>query len=136
MTRVSIGRFGLIGAGVMLLTSMAFASAVVADHRLAVNAVTSSITEADGRATVKFVVEVTNQDEAAMTDLRVVFSEDYQVAVGTVAPDAKAASAAQEATFDMASVPTKTVAVPVTLKFSVDGAAVEMPWVLNFGRRQ
>lgn len=136
MTRVSIGRFGLIGAGVMLLASMASASAVIADHRLAVSAVTSAITEVDGRATVKFVVEATNQDEAAMTDLRVVFSEDYEVAVGNVAPEAKATSAAQEATFDVANVPTKSVAVPVTLKFSVDGAAVEMPWVLNFGRRQ
>ncbi len=136
MTRLFPRQFGLAGAAVVLMASLAFASGAASDHRLMVAAATSSIEEADGKATVKFVVEVANQDEAAITGLLVVFSKDFQVSVGDVAANAKATSAPQQATFDVSSALTKSLAVPVTLRFSVDGVAAEMPWVLNLGRIQ
>jgi hypothetical protein len=99
-------------------------------------AVASSLTQQDGTATARFVVQVTNDDEAAMTNVRVVFNADFQVAVGDVAPGATATSGPQTITVDVTSSPTQSLALPVTYKFSVDGAAAETTGLLTFRRAQ
>lgn len=135
MTRVSTKHFGLIGAGVVLLASLAFASPGLG-HKVTAVAVASSMTQQNGTTTARFVVQVTNDDDAAMTNVQVVFSADFQVAVGDVAPGATATSGPQTISVDVTSSPTQSLALPVTYKFSVDGAAVETTGLLAFRRAE
>lgn len=135
MTRMFGRQFGLIGAGVVLVTSLAFASPGLR-HKVTAVAVASSMTQQDGTTTARFVVQVTNDDDAAMTNVQVVFNADFQVAVGDVAPGATATSGPQMITVDVTSSPTQSLALPVTYKFSVDGAAVETTGLLTFRRAE
>jgi hypothetical protein len=117
------------------VTSLAFASPGV-QHKVAAVAVASSMTTQNGTTTANFVVQVSNYEEAAITNFKVVFSEDFQVAVGGVAAGATAASAPQVITVDTSGSPTQSLLLPVTYTFSVDGANVEMAAVLMFRRAE
>ena len=55
---------------------------------------------------------------------------------GDVAPGATATSGPQTITVDVSGTPTQSLALPVTYKFSVDGAAVETTGLLTFRRAE
>ncbi len=135
MTRVSMKHVGVIGAGVVLLASLAFASPGLR-HKVTTVAVASSMTTQNGTTTANFVLQVSNYEEAAITNFQVVFSEDFQVTVGDVAAGATAASGPQVITVDVSESPTQSLALPVTYKFSVDGAAVVTTGLLTFRRAE
>jgi hypothetical protein len=130
-----ITTLGLIGFGVVMLTSLASAASGL-QHKVAAEAVASSITTQDGKTTAKFVVRVSNYEDVAIADFKVVFSEDFQVTVGGVAAGATATSGSQVVTVDVADSPTQSLLLPVTYTFSIDGANVEKTSVLMFRRAE
>lgn len=101
-----------------------------------VSAETTSLTATDNQATAKFVLHATAGEDAAAGGITVVFSKDYSVTLGDAAAGATVKSAPQQLTIDMSGVPSKSVYVPVTVRYTVDGAPVEQAVVLNFGRIQ
>jgi hypothetical protein len=100
--------------------------------QLNVSAVTASLTSTGTMATAKFVLHASSED-AAVSGITVVFSETYSVALGDAAAGATVKSEPQQLTIDMSGVPTKSVHLPVTVKYTVDGAPVSQAVILNFG---
>lgn len=127
---------GLLAVGMVVVLATSALRAVRPESPVSVSAVTTSLTGADNLATAKFVLHATAGEDAAVSGITVVFSKDYSVALGDAAAGATVKSEPQQLTIDMSGVPTKSVYMPVTVKYTVDGAPVEQAAVLNFGRIQ
>lgn len=127
---------GLLAVGMVVVFATSALRAVRPEMQVNVSAVTTSLTTADHLATAKFVIHATAGEDAAVSGITVVFSETYSVALGDAAAGATVKSEPQQLTIDMAGVPTRSVFAPVTVKYTVDGAAAEQAVVLNFGRIQ
>jgi len=136
MTRRARRLIGLLTAGMVVVLATSALRAVRPESHVNVTAVTTSLTSADNRATAKFVIHATAGNDAAVSGITVVFSADYSVVLGDAAVGATVKSEPQQLTIDMSDVPTKSVFMPVTVKYTVDGAAAEQAVVLNFGRIQ
>lgn len=111
-------------AGALALAVAAFVPAAAAQSVSATLEATEVIVQ-DGVADTTFRIVVTNGDAAALGNVVVVFADGAEVAIGDVAPDATVASESQRRSFDLGGSPSRHVGVPVTLKYSRDGAAVE-----------
>lgn len=133
MTGISRRLVGLVTA-MVVVTAAATALFARPENQLSVTAVTSSLTTSGSFATAKFVLHATAGNDAAVSGITVVFSKDYSVALGDAAAGATLKSEPQQLTLDMTDVPTKSVYAPVTVKYTLDGAAVEQVVLLNFGR--
>lgn len=127
---------GLLAVGMVVVSATSALRAVRPDTQLNVSAVTTSLTNTDTVATAKFVLHATAGEDAAVSGITVVFSKDYSVALGDAAAGATVKSEPQQLTVDISGVPTKSVFVPVTVKYTVDGTPAEQAVVLNFGRIQ
>ena len=136
MTGLSRKLIGFLAAGLVVLLATSATRAVQPESRLTVQAVTTALTSADNRATVKFFLQARAGDDAAVSGITVLFSKDYSVALADAAPGATVNSDPQQLSIDMADLPTKSVFLPVTVKYTVDGTAAEQAVVLNFGRIQ
>lgn len=111
-------------AGALALSVAAFVPAAAAQSVSATLEATEVIVQ-DGVADTTFRIVVTNGESAALGNVVVVFADGAEVAVGDVAPDATVASESQRRSFDLGGSHSRHVGVPVTLKYSRDGAAVE-----------
>jgi hypothetical protein len=116
----------------LLVASPLVSGSALQEHKFAAHGVASSITEEAGTKTAKFVIEVANNDEAALAAFRVVFSPDFQVAVGDIAPGQKAVSGPQTVTIEVPGPSTQSLALPVTYSYFVNGNAVERTGLLLF----
>lgn len=126
MLRSSSVRFGIaIAAVVAALMTSAEARTFKA------SAVDGAATITDGLAQVTFKIEVTNDHASAMTNLFVVFEDGTEISLGDVAPSATITSAAQNRSLDVSASATRSVVMNATLKYSLDGDAVETPWIFS-----
>lgn len=126
MLRSSSVRFGIaIAAVVAALMTSAEARTFKA------SAVDGAATITDGLAQVSFKIEVTNDHASAMTNLFVVFEDGTEISLGDVAPSATITSAAQNRSLDVSASATRSVVMNATLKYSLDGDAVETPWIFS-----
>jgi hypothetical protein len=98
--------------------------------RLDAVAVDQSVEVTDNLALVKFSIKVTNDEESAMTNLFVIFSDDTSVAIGDVPGGKTVVSAPQSRTIDLSDHPSRNIPIKVKLKFDVDGEPQEVPGVL------
>lgn len=94
-------------------------------------AVNSSASVTDGLAQVTFKIELTNDESSAMTNVFVVFEDGTEVSLGDVAAAATVQSDTQSRTIDVSEATTRTLVMKVTLKYSLDGDAVEVPWMFS-----
>lgn len=82
----------------------------------------------------KFRIKVTNGESAVASNLSVVFADGAEVNVGDVTAEGSAVSGTQTLVIDVSAIPTRSVPVPVTLKFVLDGVSVEVAQVLTVSR--
>ncbi len=127
---------GSVAVGMVVVIATAGLLAVRPATRLNVTAVTTSLTSVDNLVTARFVIEATASEDAAVSGITVVVSKDYSVTLGDAAAGATVKSEPQRLSIDMSGMPSKTVFLPVKVKYTVDGVAVEQAVVLNFGRIQ
>lgn len=126
MPRSTSVRFGIaIAALVAALMTSAEARTFKA------SAVNGAATINDGLAQVSFKIEVTNDHASAMTNLFVVFEDGTEISLGDVAPSATITSEAQNRTIDVSGSASRSVVMNATLKYSLDGDAVETPWIFS-----
>jgi hypothetical protein len=128
----------LLAFSVAFLMALAVATASPsARARISVMAVDSEVTVSDSLATAKFKIQVTNQDETAMTSVHAVFAGGFEVAMSDVAAGATVTSASQKLVFNAADlVASKNVPVPVTLKYVTDGVEQSASAVLVLRRAE
>lgn len=72
-----------------------------------------------------FTIQVSNGGSSAASNVRVVFSDGAEVAIGEVAAEGSATSNSERRVFDTSAMPTNNFPVQVTVKYSQDGADVE-----------
>lgn len=84
--------------------------------------------------TVTARVRAINGQALPVKDLVVVGADGGPVYIGDVAPQGEAVSGPFAFGLDVSSWPSRSLHVPVTLQFSVDGQAVEVPWTINYFR--
>jgi hypothetical protein len=118
-------QFGLAAALAVALLTSAEARTFKA------SAVNGAATIADGNAQVTFKIELTNDEQLAMTGVSVVFEDGSEVSLGDVEAGATVTSTEQSRTVAMGESASRTVVMNVTLKYALDGAATEAPWVLS-----
>ena len=121
----------LMASAVVLSASLFGAT----EPRVSAYIVESSGAVTDGIAEGTFKVSVTNGEASDATNLVVVFSEDSSLSVGDIAAGATVVSGPVTITMDVSTMATKNTPMPVTLKFTLDGAAVEMPYNLTLARQ-
>jgi type 1 fimbria pilin len=92
--------------------------------------VASEVLVSESTADATFTIEVTNSGSSAASNVRVVFSDGAEVAIGDVAAEASGTSGSQRRVFDTSAKPTHNFPVEVTLKYSQDGADVEAAAIL------
>ena len=112
----------------VLFLSAAFvtASAARADaQQLSLMAVDSTVVVTDGVATATFRIKFTNEDSAAMTNVVVVFGDESTDSLGDV-PAGGAVVSEPETKFIEIKNESRSIPVPVTLKFSMNGEPVEV----------
>ena len=85
----------------------------------------SEVLVKNGLADTTFTIEVTNRGDVPVSDVRVVFGEGDEIAVGDVAPESSATSSSQRRVFDTSALPSRNFPVEVTIRYSQDGADVE-----------
>jgi len=73
----------------------------------------------------QFRITVTNGESSVASNVSVVFADGIQVSVGDVEAGGSAVSEQETRTLDTSEMPTHNFPVPVTLKFTLDGANVE-----------
>ncbi|HEX6164789.1 MAG TPA: hypothetical protein VFZ31_15580 [Vicinamibacterales bacterium] len=95
------------------------------EPRVSAAMLTSAVTIQNGIADATFKIEITNEEPTAMSDVFVVFADNMQLSVGSVPAEGSATSGEMTRSFDVSDNPSKYTAIPVTLKYSVDGVSVE-----------
>ena len=93
-------------------------------------AVEAQATIADGLAQATFKISITNTGAAPMTNVVVVFADNTEVSVGDIGGDATATSDQQSRTIEVGESSTRSLTIPVTVKYSVNGENLETAWVL------
>lgn len=93
--------------------------------RVSASLVTSEVTVQNGLADATFRIDVRNEEAQALSNLFVVFADNTEVAIGDVPAEGSAASEPTSHTFDVSEAISAHATIPVTLKYSVDGAQVE-----------
>jgi protein-disulfide isomerase len=113
--------------GLALVLALAATMSTVAARSGDVSAtmVASEVLVAEGTADATFTIQVTNSGGSAVSNVRVVFSDGAEVAIGDVDAQATASSDSQRRVFDTSAVPSRNFPVEVTVKYSQDGADVE-----------
>lgn len=119
-------RFALIvcaalwaAAGSPSATARAQAPALLAE------AVDSKVTVTDGTAIATFAVKLTNQSEAAATNISVVFPDASSVEVDDLAPQQSRTTPQQQQGFSYPEGSSRSFPFPVTLKYILAGEATE-----------
>ena len=86
----------------------------------------TEVTVTNSIADATLAVEVQNEESDAITNVWVIFEDGTEVSVGDVSPEGSASSSAASYTFDLSGkVPSANVALPVTVKFSLQGSPTE-----------
>lgn len=93
----------------------------------------SELDTAGAQATFK--ISVTNSETVAMTHFYATFADDTSVSLGDVAAGATVESAAVTRSLEADAHGSRNIPVKVTLKFQLDGRAVEVPWILTLARK-
>ena len=125
MTRSLIRYLALAFALAGAITSV---SAKAADISASLNA--SEVLVNNGMADATFTIEVVNRGDAPVSNVRVVFGEGDEIAVGDVVAESSVTTESQRRVIDISSLPTHNFPVNVTLKYSSGGADVEAAAVL------
>lgn len=113
--------------GVALLIAVitvAFATRAEAQAAKA-SAVNAEVAVQNGIAQARFSIEIANAGASPLSNVVAVFSDGLEVAIGDVAAEGSAVSQPESRTIDISELPSNNIAVPITLKFSVDGNDVE-----------
>ena len=108
-----------------LLVAVCATALRASEPRITATLVASAVAVQNGLADATFRIEVKNDEASAMSDVFVVFADNAELAVGNVPAEGSATSGEMTRTFDVSNSPSKYVPIPVTLKYSVDGAQVE-----------
>lgn len=125
-------------SAIVLMASALVSSASLfgaTEPRVSAYVVETSGTVTNGIAEGTFKVSVTNDEASDATNLVVVFNEDSSLSVGDVAAGATVVSGPVTITMDLSVMVSKNSPLPVILKFTLDGAAVEMPYNLTLARK-
>ena len=109
----------------VLVFGVCVSASQASEPRVSATMITSAVSIQNGVADATFRIEVKNDEDAALSDVFVIFADDIQLAVGSVAAAASASSEEMTRSFNVAETPSKYTPIPVTLKYSVDGVAVE-----------
>lgn len=121
----------IVGSLALLLALAATMSTVAArSGDVSATLVASEVLVAEGSADATFTIKVNNSGSSAASSVRVVFSDGAEVAIGDVAAEASASSDSQRRVFDTSASPSRTFPIQVTVKYSQDGADVEVPATL------
>ncbi len=120
MSRTIVRSLALLLVLVGAMTTVAARSGDVSATMVA-----SEVLVQESLADATFTIQVTNSGSSSASNVRVVFSDGAEVAIGDVAAEGSATSDSQRRTFDTSAMPTNNFPVQVTLKYSQDGAAVE-----------
>lgn len=94
------------------------------------SAIEATATIDDGLAQVSFKVAITNDSTSPMSNVVIVFADNTEVTVGDIAGEATVTSGQQSRTIEIGESSTRSLTIPVTVKYSVDGENLETPWVL------
>lgn len=94
------------------------------------SAVEAQATVADGLAQVSFKVAITNDSSSPMTNVVIVFADNTEITVGDIGGDTTVTTEQQSRTIELGESSTRSLTIPVTVKYSVDGENVETAWVL------
>ena len=112
--------------GLVLAASTLSLSATANAGRVFVSLDTSRLTVINDVADATFTVVVRNEEAEALAQAWLVFEDGFEVAVGDVPGEGSAASESVSRTFDLSThARSLNVALNATLKYSVDGNAVE-----------
>ena len=125
----------LLLSAVLLLVSCATAL-IAADARVSATLIVSSVSVQNGLADATFRIEVKNDEASAMSDVFVVFADNIELAVGNVPAEGSATSVEMTRSFDISASASKYTPIPVTLKYSVDGAQVESAITVTLAAEQ
>ena len=109
----------------LLVLAGAITTVAARSGNVSATLVASEVLTAEGSADATFTIQVTNGGSSAASNVRVVFSDGAEVAIGDVAADASASSDSQRRVFDTSAMPTHNFPVQVTVKYSQDGTDVE-----------
>lgn len=112
----------------LLLALLGLVPAAASAQDVSASATNVEVTAAGDVVEAKFNIAVTNRSGAAAANVWVVFADGQEVQVGDVAAEGTGTSAAVTRT--LTEVVTANQPVPVTLKYSQDGAAVEVATTL------
>ncbi len=104
-------------------------------QQLYVSAADATVAVQDGIANATFRVEVTNPG-AALAVVVVTFADGTSTQVNDVPAEGSARGAMETRTFDVSQTPTQNLPIPVTLSYSVDGAAVSQQATLILRSQQ
>ena len=97
-----------------------------AAQRISAELETSQVTVTNGVADATFKVVVTNEEGSALAGVWLVFEDGFEVSIGDVAAESSSASESNTRTFDLSGhIDSLNLSLPATLKYAVDGAAVE-----------
>lgn len=116
--------------GLALLGTLAATPTEAAEVSIA--ATDATVTMANGVVSAQFRVAASNGEAGDATNLVVVFQDGTQVVVGDVAAGGTATSGPETLTFDVSNRPTRHQTLPVTLRFTLGGQAVEQSAAINF----
>src|SRR5687768_1405061 len=110
---------------------LALAASIVPLHAntFKASAVEAAATITDGLANVSFKVEITNDGSSPMTNVVIVFADNTEINVGDIGVEATVTTEQQNRTIDVSEQGSRTVAMQVTLKYSVDGENIESSMV-------
>lgn len=119
-------RFALIACAALLGIAASPAASARADApAVLVEAVDSKVTVTDGAAVATFAIKLTNQADAAVTNLSVVFPDASILEVADIAPQQSRTTAQQEKGFSVPEGSSRSFPFPVTLKYILAGEATE-----------
>jgi hypothetical protein len=103
-------------------------------QQLSINAVEVAISAPqDGVAQATFRISVTSSEQSALMSFTVAYKDGTKVELGDVPAQGSLVSALQTKYID-ASTPSASIPIPVTLTYTVNGNAVEIPWAIVLTR--
>ncbi len=120
----------LLNVGLLLSLGLVFAPAASAQDVAATANAVQQTGQGGGILDVQFRIEVTNGESSVASGLLVVFEDGQQVFVGDVDAGGGATTDPVTRTIDHSALPTRHFPVPVTLRFALNGANVELPATL------
>ena len=111
------------------LLTLLLSSSDARAQQVSVNPVAVEVAASGDTVQATFKLEVGNNESSAMTNFFVFFEDGTYVSLGDIAPGAKVVSDAVTQLINPAdTAPSKSAPVQLTLKYSIDGVAVEQRW--------